>query len=49
MIISLHSTSEQNKNIIIANEAFENVAKYKYLQTTVTNKNYIYDKKSRID
>jgi hypothetical protein len=30
MIMSLHSNSGQNQNIRIANESFENVAKFKY-------------------
>jgi hypothetical protein len=31
MIMSRHSNSAQNQNIRIANESFENVAKFKYL------------------
>jgi hypothetical protein len=31
MIMSRHSNSGQNQNIRIANESFENVAKFKYL------------------
>jgi hypothetical protein len=41
MIMSRHPNSGQNQNIRIANESFEKVAKFKYLGTTLTNKNDI--------
>jgi hypothetical protein len=37
MIMSCHQNSGQNHNIRIANELFENVAKFKYLVMTLTN------------
>jgi len=37
MIMSRHPNSGQKQNIRIANESFENVAKFKYLGTTLTN------------
>jgi hypothetical protein len=50
MIMSHHLNSGQNQNIRIANELFENVAKFKYLGMTLTNKNDIHDEiKSRLD
>jgi hypothetical protein len=50
MIISRHPNSEQNQKIRIGNESFENVAKFKYLGTTLTNQNDIHDEiKSRLN
>jgi hypothetical protein len=43
MIMSRYPKSGQNQNIRIANESFENVAKFKYLGTTLTNENDIHD------
>jgi hypothetical protein len=40
---SHHQNSGQNQNIRIANESFENVAKFKYLRMTLTNQNDIHD------
>jgi hypothetical protein len=50
MIMSRHPNSGQNQNIRIANESFENVAKFKYLGTTPTNHSDIHDEiKSRLN
>jgi hypothetical protein len=50
VIMSRHPNSGQNQNIRIANESFEKVAKFKYLGTTLTNRNYIHNEfKSRIN
>jgi hypothetical protein len=50
MIMSRHPNSGQNQNMRIANESFENMAKFKYLGTTLTYKNEIHDEiKSRLN
>jgi hypothetical protein len=50
MIMSRHPNSGQNQNVRIANEWFENVAKFKYLGTTLTKQNDIHDEiKSRLN
>jgi hypothetical protein len=49
MIIS-HPNSGQNQNVRIANELLENMAKFKYLVMTLTNKNVIHDEiKTRLN
>jgi hypothetical protein len=49
MIMSHHPNSGQNHNIRIANESFENVAKFIYLGKTLTNQNDIHNEiKSRL-
>jgi hypothetical protein len=47
MIMSRHPNSGQNQNIRIANESFENVAKFKYLGTTQIRMAFMM--KSRVD
>jgi hypothetical protein len=48
--MSRHPNSGQNQNIRTANESFENVAKFEYLGTTLTNQNEIHDEiKSRLN
>jgi hypothetical protein len=50
MIVSHHPNSGQNQNIRIANESFENMAKFKYLGTMLTNQNDIHGEiKSRLN
>jgi hypothetical protein len=43
MIMFCYPNSGRSQNIRIANESFENVAKFKYLRTTLTNQNDIHD------
>jgi hypothetical protein len=50
MIMSQHPKSGQNRNIRAVNESFENVAKFKHLGLTLTNKNDIHNEiKSRLN
>jgi ribosomal protein S2 len=47
MLLSRHQNAGQNHDIKIANRCFENVAKFRYLGTTITNQNLIQDKIKR--
>jgi hypothetical protein len=50
MLLSCHQNAEENHDIKIGNRAFENVAQFKYLGTTVTNQNLIQKEiKSRLN
>jgi hypothetical protein len=41
MVASYHQNVGQNQNLLNASKSFENVAKFKYLRTTVTKQNFI--------
>jgi hypothetical protein len=47
MLLSGHQKVRQNRNIKIANKSFENVTRFKYLGTTVTNQNLIQEEIKR--
>jgi len=43
MTVSYHQTVEENHVLLIANKSFENMAKFTFLETRVTNQNFIHD------
>jgi len=43
MVKSFHKNVGQNHSLLIVNKFFENVADFKCLGTTVTNKTYIHE------
>jgi hypothetical protein len=47
MLLSHHQIAEQNHDITIDSRCFENVAQFRYVETTVTNQNLIQDKIKR--
>jgi hypothetical protein len=47
MLISHHQNSGQNHNVKIANRSFEDMAQFKYLETTATNQNLIQEEIKR--
>jgi hypothetical protein len=42
MVMSCHQNAGQSKNFLIANKSSENMAKFKYLGTTVKSQNYMH-------
>jgi hypothetical protein len=49
MLLSRHQNAGQNRDTRIANRRFENVAQFKYLGTTVKNKNLVQKKIRRLN
>jgi hypothetical protein len=48
MLLPRHQNAGQNHDIKIADRCFENVAKFRYLETTIINQNLIQEKIKRI-
>jgi hypothetical protein len=46
-IMSRHQNARQNHDIKIGNRRFENVAQFRYLGTTITNRNLIQEEIKR--
>jgi hypothetical protein len=49
MLLSRHQNAGKNRDIKIANRCFENVAKFKYLETTITKQNLIQEEIKRLN
>jgi hypothetical protein len=50
MFMSRHQTAGQSNNIRVANKSFEKVAKFKYLEATLTDQNCIHEEiRSRLN
>jgi hypothetical protein len=47
MLMSCHQNAGHNHNIKTANKSFESVARFKYLETTVINQNFIQEEIKR--
>jgi ribosomal protein S2 len=47
MLLSRHQNAGQSHDIKITNKCFENVAKFRYLGTTITNQNLIQEEIKR--
>jgi hypothetical protein len=47
MLLSRHQNVGQNRDMKIANRSFENMSKFKYLGTTVTNQNWTQERIKR--
>jgi hypothetical protein len=47
MLLFHHQNAAQNQDIKTADRSFENVAQFKYLETTVTNQNLIQEEIKR--
>jgi hypothetical protein len=47
MLLSHHQKAGQNRDIKIVKRSFENMSKFKYLGTTVTNQNLIQEEIKR--
>jgi hypothetical protein len=43
MVVSYHQNVGQNHNLLIAKKSFENMVKFKYLKTKVTNTDCTHD------
>jgi hypothetical protein len=48
MLLFRHQNAGQNHDIKIGNRCFENVAQFRYLRTTVTNRNLILEEIKRM-
>jgi hypothetical protein len=47
MLLSHHENAGQNHDIKVANSCSENVAQFRYFETTITNQNLIQEKIKR--
>jgi hypothetical protein len=43
MVVSRHENAGQNQSLLIDNKCFQNVAKFKFLETRVTYQNFIHE------